>query len=216
VFAEKEVTPFQMAVPFLVVYSLKAMSDTPFEWSTPCCFLLSVPFLDSLQCFDKRSIQACTDTLPNLLMKPHLQAVGGSPSASPPFPTARIAGTRSRSPSPVFRETPLSRTMTQSPDSFLSDLPLSSVPSRPLSPTSPLALDIGANYGETNTVYDQLGVVSPMGEIAIDENDIIIACVSISVYMFILILIHPISVMGPTGAGKSTVSVINILSTICY
>ena len=114
---------------------------------------------------------------PMLLTKPRSQAVGGIPSASPPFPTARIARTRSCTPSPVLRETPLSRSMPQSPDSFLSDLPLSSEPSRSLSPTSFPSLDTGTNYGETITVYDQLGVVSPTGEIAIDEDDIIIACV---------------------------------------
>ncbi|KAL4078010.1 P-loop containing nucleoside triphosphate hydrolase protein [Scleroderma citrinum] len=114
------------------------------------------------------------------------QAVGEMPSAFLPF--AAVPG--SRPSSPILRDTPLPRAVTQSPESLLSDLPVLAEPSDPWSPNSlrqsiPALGPIGTNYRESPT-YDQPGVVSPMGDIAIDENDIIIA------------------VMGPTGAGKST------------
>ena len=70
--------------------------------------------------------------------------------------------------------------MIQSPDSLPSDLPLSSVLRDPWLPDSLLdsapSLDIRACVSN-----EQLKAASPMGEIAIDENDIIIACVDIYV-----------------------------------
>jgi len=46
------------------------------------------------------------------------------------------------------------------------------------------SVNASTNSGENDTAHDQLGVVSPVGEIAIDENDIIIAFVSISICIF--------------------------------
>lgn len=46
------------------------------------------------------------------------------------------------------------------------------------------SVDISTNCRENDRAHDQPGVMSPMGEIAIDENDIIIAFVSVSICRF--------------------------------
>ncbi|KAL4078024.1 P-loop containing nucleoside triphosphate hydrolase protein [Scleroderma citrinum] len=119
--------------------------------------------------------------------KPGSQAVDRKSSVSLPFATSRNTGTRPHNPSFVIRDVPLPVAASQSPDSLLSGRPTSPELSKLRPPNSfrqsvPPLDPIGTN----DTAHDRREVMSPMGDIAIDENDIIIAA------------------MGPTGTGKST------------
>lgn len=77
------------------------------------------------------------------------------------------------------RETPLPKTLTQSPKSLVPDLPFSSVSS--LSHLERLHCAIGQCEGNIlgDNSSEQTVLVSPVGEIAIDESDIIVACVKV-------------------------------------
>ena len=109
------------------------------------------------------------------------QAVSGNPSTFLSFSDASNAEARLRTPSPVVHETPLPRNVDQS---WPFDSSTSAEPSSLLSPNSlhqyVASLDIPTSFRQNDTANEQPELASPMGEIAIDENDIIIACVGIS------------------------------------
>ena len=99
------------------------------------------------------------------------QAVSGNSSTFLSFSDASAA--RLRTPSPVVHETPLPRNVDQSwPFDFSASAEPSSLLHQYVAP-----LDIFRQ----NVMANEQPLASPMGDIAIDENDIIIACVGISV-----------------------------------
>ena len=112
------------------------------------------------------------------------QAADGNPTIFLSVSDVSNAKTGLCTPSLVVNETSLPRNETQSRLFGVS----SSVKPSSLSPNSlhqhVASLDIPTNFRQNDTANEQPGLASPMGEIAIDENDIIIAFVSISICRF--------------------------------
>jgi len=114
--------------------------------------------------------------------KSRSQAVSGNPPTFLSFSDVSNVEARLRTPSPVVHETPLPRNVAQS---HPFDFSASAEPSSSLSPNPfhkyVASLDISTSLRQNVIESEQPVSVSPVGEIAIDENDIIIACVSIFV-----------------------------------